>query len=210
MICLVLKTLNKAKRSLSSKNLQKKGKNAGKTAKKYGKVTAAVAGTGVVYALGYEAFRGLLRTLTPAQSDNFENFVTNTDQGLVVQTLALGSASALSASMLKNAGVLNRNETTMAVAAGTGLAVGRMLTGLATGGIGKRFSTLLDGEVGLSAFPQPGPTLSTPSNTWALNQVMTNQQSPGRLHPGVSINSPYMDSIIQNRNPLMQPSGPYI
>jgi hypothetical protein len=207
---LVRKTLNKAKRSLSSKTLKKQGKNAGKTAKKYGKVTAAVAGTGVVYALGYEAFRGLLRTLTPDQSVSFENFVTNTDQGLVVQTLALGSASALSASMLKNAGVLNRNETTMAVAAGTGLAVGRMLTGLATGGIGKRFSTLLDGEVGLTAFPQPGPTLSTPSNTWALNQIMTNQQSPGRLHPGVSINSPYMDSIIQNRNPLMQKSGPYI
>ncbi len=193
----------------------KKLKKSGKTAKKYTKVTAAVAGTAATYALGYEAFRGLFRTLTPTQAISFENFITNTDRGLLVQTVALGSASALSASILKNAGVLNRSETTMAVAAGTGLAVGRLLSGLATGNIGKRFQTLLDGEVGLTAFPQPGPTLSTPANTWALNQVTTPigpEGAPpgGRLHPGFSINSPYMDSVLQDRNPMLNKSGPYV
>jgi hypothetical protein len=209
VIFLVKKSLKKAKR-----NLEKRLGKPGKSVKKYGKVTAAVAGTGVVYALGYEAFRGLLRTMTPTQSVSFENFVTNTDSGLVVQTLALGSASALSASVLKNAGVLSASETTMAVAAGTGLAVGRMLTGLATGDIGKRFSTLLDGEIGLTAFPRPGPTLNTPSNSWALNQVLLPNQNGvingGQIHQGFSINSPYMDSAIGNRNPMMNKSGPYI
>jgi len=209
---MVMKQLNKAKKGLS-KNL----KSPTKTAKKYGKVTAAVAGTAGFYALGYEAFRGLLRTMTPTQAVAFENFITNTDKGLVVQTLALGGAAGLSASFLKSTKVLNRNEATMAVAAGTGLAVGRMLSGLATGDIGKRFQTLLDGEVGLTAFPQPGPTLNTPANTWALNQVATpNNLGPngvlpgGRLHPGFSINSPYMDSVIQNRNPFGNKSGPYV
>ena len=187
-------------------------KNPTATAKKYGKVTAAVAGTGVVYALGYEAVRGLLRTMAPSQGATFENFVTNTDQGLLVQTLAIGSASALSATMLSNAGLLSKSETTMAVAAGTGLAVGRMLTGLATGDIGKRFSTLLDGEVGLTAFPKPGPTLSTPANTWSLNQIsqIGPDAQPGALHPGMSFNSPYMDSAITNTNPLRQKSGPFV
>ena len=209
MIHLVKKTLKKAQR-----NLNKRFGKPGKTVKKYGKVTAAVAGTGVVYALGYEAFRGLMRTLTPEQSVSFENFVTNTDRGLVVQTLAIGSASALSASVLNNAGVLSKSETTMAVAAGTGLAVGRILTGLATGDIGKRFSTLLDGEVGLTAFPRPGPTLNTPSNAWALSQVLLPNQNGvvkgGQMHQGFSINSPYMDSAIGNRNPMMNQSGPFI
>ena len=209
---MVMKQLNKAKKGLK-KNL----KSPTKTVKKYGKVTAAVAGTAGVYALGYEAFRGLLRTMTPTQAVSFENFITNTDKGLVVQTFALGGAAGLSASVLKSAKILNRNEATMAIAAGTGLAVGRMLSGLATGDIGKRFQTLLDGEVGLTAFPQPGPTLNTPANAWALNQVATpnatgaNGVLPGgRLHPGFSINSPYMDSVIQNTNPLLQKSGPYV
>tara|TARA_B100000282_G_scaffold289667_1_gene259686 strand:+ start:1547 stop:2176 length:630 start_codon:yes stop_codon:yes gene_type:complete len=209
---MVLKQLNKAKKGLK-KNL----KSPTKTVKKYGKVTAAVAGTAGFYALGYEAFRGLLRTMTPTQAVSFENFITNTDRGLVVQTLALGGAAGLSASVLKSTKLLNRNEATMAVAAGTGLAVGRMLSGLASGDIGKRFQTLLDGEVGLTAFPQPGPTLSTPANTWALNQVATpnatgaNGVLPGgRLHPGFSINSPYMDSVIERRNPTLQQTGPYL
>lgn len=209
---MVLKQLNSA-----TKGFKKNLKSPTKTVKKYGKVTAAVAGTAGIYALGYEAFRGLLRTMTPTQSVAFENFISNTDKGLVVQTLALGGAAGLSASVLKSTKVLNRGEANMAVAAGTGLAVGRMLSGLATGDIGKRFQTLLDGEVGLTAFPQPGPTLSTPANTWALNQVATpnatgaNGVLPGgRLHPGFSINSPYMDNVIQNRNPLLQNSGPYM
>jgi hypothetical protein len=193
-----------------AKKLAKQFNNPQKTVKKYGKVTATLAGTGIVYALGYEAFRGLLRTLAPSQGVNFENFVTNTDSGLVVQTLALGGAAGLSASMLKNAGVLTKGETTMAVAAGTGLAVGRMLTGLASNDIGKRFSTLLDGEIGLSAFPKPGPTLSTPANAWQLDQIITNTPETGRLHPGLSFNSPYMDSVIQNHNPLLQKSGPFL
>ena len=190
-----------AKKSLKKTQgkVSKKFKKSTRTAKKYTKVTAAVAGTAATYALGDEAFRGLLRTLTPAQSISFENFMTNTDSGLLVQTVALGSASALSASILKNAGVLNRSETTMAVAAGMGLAVGRGLTGLTTGGIGKRFQTLLDGEVGLTAFPSPGPTLNTPANANALNQVLTRNNNGG-----FSINSPYMDSVIATR-----PNSPY-
>lgn len=209
---MVMKQLKSAKKGLT-KNL----KSPTKTVKKYGKVTAAVAGTAGFYALGYEALRGLLRTMTPTQAVSFENFITNTDQGLVVQTLALGGAAGLSASFLKSTKVLNRSEATMAVAAGTGLAVGRMLSGLATGDIGKRFQTLLDGEVGLTAFPQPGPTLNTPANTWALNQVATpNNLGPngvlpgGRLHPGFSINSPYMDSAIQRTFDFSQNSGPYL
>ena len=87
----------------------------------------------------------------------------------------------------------------MAVAAGMGLAVGRGLTGLTTGGIGKRFQTLLDGEVGLTAFPSPGPTLNTPANANALNQVLTRNNNGG-----FSINSPYMDSVIATR-----PNSPY-
>lgn len=207
-----MKQLKSAKKGLT-KNL----KSPTKTVKKYGKVSAAVAGTAGFYALGYEALRGLLRTMTPTQAVSFENFITNTDQGLVVQTLALGGAAGLSASFLKSTKVLNRSEATMAVAAGTGLAVGRMLSGLATGDIGKRFQTLLDGEVGLTAFPQPGPTLNTPANTWALNQVATpNNLGPngvlpgGRLHPGFSINSPYMDSAIQRTFDFSQNSGPYL
>jgi len=209
---MVLKQLNSATESFK-KNL----KSPTKTVKKYGKVTAAVAGTAGIYALGYEAFRGLLRTMTPTQSVAFENFISNTDKGLVVQTLALGGAAGLSASVLKSTKVLSYAEANMAVAAGTGLAVGRMLSGLATGDIGKRFQTLLDGEVGLTAFPQPGPTLSTPANTWALNQIATpNSLGPngvipgGQMHPGFSINSPYMDSAILNRNPMGRKSGPYM
>ena len=209
---MVLKQLNSA-----TKGFKKNLKSPTKTVKKYGKVTAAVAGTAGIYALGYEAFRGLLRTMTPTQSVAFENFISNTDKGLVVQTLALGGAAGLSASVLKSTKVLNRGEANMAVAAGTGLAVGRMLSGPATGDIGKRFQTLLDGEVGLTAFPQPGPTLSTPANTWALNQIATpNALGPngvipgGQMHPGFSINSPYMDSAILNRNPMGQKSGPYM
>ena len=207
------KTLKSMKYKAKGYGKKLKVPEIGSTAKKYGKVTAAVAGTGVVYALGYEALRGLLRTMAPSQGATLENFVTNTDKGLLVQTLALGSASALSASVLNSAGLLSKSETTMAVAAGTGLAVGRMLTGLATGDIGKRFSTLLDGEVGLTAFPKPGPTLSTPSNTWALNQISqmgVELPQAGQHHPGMSFNSPYMDSAITNTNPLQQKSGPFV
>lgn len=205
----ISKKMGKAKKKLFSP--QNEWTPPASTVRKYGKVTAAVAGTGAVYALSYEALRGLLRTLAPSQGQNFENFVTNTDRGLIVQTLAIGSAAGLSATMLKNAGILSKSETTMAVAAGTGLAVGRMLTGLATNDIGKRFSTLLDGELGLSAFPRPGPALSTPANAWALNQIVTNEPAQGgRLHPGLSFNSPYMDYAIQNTNPLLQKSGPLV
>ena len=161
----------------------------------------ALTATGVAYATAYTAAKGLAGA-TPINAEKVDNYFRYTDQGLLLQTAAMIGSTGLAIRFLESevGGILVPNffsqfkpEKKIMYSAVSGLAVGRLLTGLGGRGVGQRFQALFDGNLPAALYKTPGPYLNRPSNIRELDTVITR---PTANSPPM-ISSDYYSAVYQ-------------
>jgi len=162
----------------------------------------ALTATGLTYATAYTAAKGAVNFASPSTAERVDSYIRYTDPGLAIQTaLMLGSTgmaikfleSDIGKTVVPNFFSQHKPEKKIMYSAVAGLAVGRLMTGIAAGGTGQRFQALFDANLPAALYRVPGPYLNRPSNIAEFDTVIsrpTNNSAP-------VISSDYYSQIYQ-------------
>lgn len=165
------------------------------------KATFAIGATGFIYATAYTVAKTIANQ-TPINADKVDSYLRHTDPGLALQTaLMIGSTGATIKFLESKAGkrympgffTQFKPEKKIMYASVAGLAAGRLLSGMAAGGVGQRFQALMDGNLPAAAFPGPGPYLNRPTDIREFDKVITRPTA----NSNAVISSNYYTSVYQ-------------
>jgi hypothetical protein len=185
------KVFPKTRKKISQSNRMKSYKRfKGTVIEPATKSAFALTATGLAYATTYSAAKGLVNAASPETAERVDSYIRYTDPGLAIQTaMMLGSTglaikfldSGVGKTVVPNFFSQHKPEKKIMYSAVAGLAVGRLMTGLAAGGTGQRFQALFDANLPAAMYRVPGPYLNRPSNIKELDTVIarpTNNSAP--------------------------------